>query len=63
MTGWLVFHVEDTMFLKNLGVEIVSTKQASHTADPAVLEAQVKVSDEAFDKLNPWWGRFIWGLQ
>ncbi len=63
MTGWLIFNVEDTTLLKKLGVEVISTKQASHTADPAILEAQVIVSDEAFKNLGPYWGQFIWGLQ
>lgn len=61
MTMWygdiLGVETEDDVELL-VGIGVVFEDEASHP----VGSAQVSMSEETFEKLDPYWGRFIWSL-
>lgn len=56
--GWIVANKNDINLLESLGVKIKGVK------DQALMTAEyiIECDDETLQKLDPYWGRFIWGL-
>ena len=55
--GWLLAKQGDERLLKQLGVKIV------HTTVEKGGGLDLLVEVKKLDKLNPYWGRFCWGLK
>lgn len=60
LRGVIIFFREDAQEVRSLGVELLSLKVAGKTEETE--EWECRVSEEAFKKLDPLWGRFIWAL-
>ena len=58
-TGWIVGPMKLADSLREMGV-ILELEDGS---DPAVGEWLATVPDSAMEKLNPFWGDFVWGLE
>lgn len=55
--GWIAADKDEGDFLKNLGVTIGKYNEKEHQFDNCF------VLYEALEKLDPYWGRFYWGLE
>ena len=61
MKGWITYYLHDEEFLKNtigvaLGERLAPTMDGMATRD-------CEMTMEVFNKLEPLWGQFIWGLE
>ena len=58
--GWIVGKKEDKTLLEQLDITIAKEKSEIN----GKIEFEVdEITDEALDKLDPYWGRLIWGLE
>lgn len=58
--GWIVGTEEDRLLLKKLGITV---SQSKREVDGKVEFDVNEVTDEMLDKLDPYWGRLVWGLE
>lgn len=54
-TYWILAPPEERGFLEGLGVQVGGYDNAHGAFDGCI------ISEEAIQKLNPYWGRFYWG--
>ena len=54
--GWIIADYEDKEFLEKLGIRLGKYNEETTSFE------NCKVSLEALEKLDPYWGRFYWGL-
>ncbi len=57
LKGWIIARKEAGPELEALGVRLGPYDEGEGSFESC------EVSAEAFEKLNPLWGRFYWGLQ
>lgn len=57
MTGWISGPERARQHLESLGVEVGPRAADGHGFD------NCRVSDEAFERLHDYWGRYIWDLK
>jgi len=55
--GWIIADRGDEEFLKNLGVRLGKYEETTTSFEGC------EVSLEVLEKLDPYWGRFYWGLE
>lgn len=53
----MLYQCSTSEFLESLGVKVGPWIESDQTFDDC------EVSAESFNKLDPHWGRFIWGLE
>ena len=58
--GWIVGKKEDKKLLEQLDIAIAKEE---HKASGGTEFKVDEITDEALDKLDPYWGRLIWGLE
>ena len=55
--GWIIADKEEKSFLESLGVKIIGGyNEEEHSFDECI------VTEDVLQKLDPYWGRFYWGL-
>ena len=57
--GWIVGRKKDKTLLEQLGINI--TKEEPKLGGGTEFKVE-GITDEALDKLDPHWGRLVWGL-
>jgi len=58
--GWIIGTEEDRPLLKKLGITV--TKSKSEIEGKVEFDVN-EVTEEMLGKLDPYWGRLIWGLE
>lgn len=58
--GWIIGTEADRSLLKMLSITIIKSKREVENKVEFDVE---EVTDEMLSKLDPYWGRLIWGLE
>ncbi|MCD6123983.1 hypothetical protein J7J62_02290 [bacterium] len=54
--GWIIADYKDKEFLEKIGIKLGKYNEKTKSFEDCI------VSSEALEKLDPYWGRFYWGL-
>jgi len=57
LKGWIIASYEDKEFLEELGIKLGRYNREGKSFEDCVVPLQ------ALEKLDPYWGRFYWGLE
>ena len=61
--GWIAAHKKDEQFLIDLGIKLGERKELSNKKIKTVIFDNCIMSKGVMEKLDKYWGRFVWGLR